>query len=32
MTKNSLSIHVQRGDIFYNDFNRKENFYDFLLE
>ena len=31
MTNNSLSIHVESGDIFYNDFNTKENFYNFLL-
>ena len=31
MTNNSLSIHVESGGIFYNDFNTKENFYDFLL-
>ena len=31
MTNNSLLIHVETGDIFYNDFNTKENFYDFLL-
>ena len=31
MTNNSLSIHVERGKIFYNDFNTKENFCNFLL-
>ena len=31
MTNNSLSIHVETGDIFYNDFNTRENFYNFLL-
>ena len=31
MTNNSLSIHTETEDIFYNDFNTKENFYKFLL-
>ena len=31
MTNNSLFIHVERGDIFYKDFQTKENFYNFLL-
>ena len=31
MTNNSLSIHMETGDIFYNDFNTKESFYNFLL-
>ena len=31
MTNNSLSIHVESRHIFYNDFNTKENFYNFLL-
>ena len=31
MTNNSLSIPVESGDIFYNDFNTKENFDNFLL-
>ena len=31
LTNNSLSIHIETGDIFYNDFNTKENFYKFLL-
>ena len=31
MKKNSPSIHIESGDIFYNDFNTKENFYNFLL-
>ena len=31
MTNNSLSIHIESGDIFYNDFNTKENFCNFLL-
>ena len=30
MTNNSLLIHVQSRDIFYNDFNIGENFYNFL--
>ena len=30
-TNNNLSIHIETGDIFYNDFNTKENFYSFLL-
>ena len=31
MTNNSLSIHVETGDMSYNDFNTNENFYSFLL-
>ena len=31
MTNNSFSIHIEIGDIFYNDFNTKENFNSFLL-
>ena len=31
MANNSFSIHVESGDIFYSDFNKKENFYNFLL-
>ena len=31
MANDCLSIHVESGDIFYNDFNTKENFYNFLL-
>ena len=31
MVNNSLSIHAESGDIFYNDFNKRENFYNFLL-
>ena len=31
IANNSLSIHIESGDIFYNDFNTKENFYNFLL-
>ena len=30
MTNNSLSIQIETGYIFYNDFNTKENFYNFL--
>ena len=31
MTQNKLSIHVESGDIFYNNHNTDENFYSFLL-
>ena len=31
MTNNILSIHIESGDIFYSDFNTKENFYKCLL-
>ena len=31
MTKNKLSIHVESGDIFYENYNTGENFYNFLL-
>ena len=31
MTENKLSIHVGSGDIFYNNHNTGENFYNFLL-
>ena len=31
MTNNSFLIHIESGDIFYNDFNTKENFYIFLI-
>ena len=31
MTQNKLSIHVQTGDIFYDNHNTEENFYNFLL-
>ena len=31
MTQNKLSIHVDSGDIFYNNHNTEENFYSFLL-
>ena len=31
MTNNSVSIHIESEEIFHNDFNTKENFYNFLL-
>ena len=31
MTQNKLSIHVESGDIFCNNHNTDENFYNFLL-
>ena len=31
MTSNSLSIHIESGNIFYENFNTNENFYSFLL-
>ena len=31
MTNNSLSIHIESGNIFYQNFNTNENFYGFLL-
>ena len=31
MTQNRLSIHVELGDLFYNNHNTGENFYSFLL-
>ena len=31
MTNNSLSIHIESGDVFYNDFDTKESFYNFLI-
>ena len=31
MTNNSLSIHIESGNIFYQNFNTNENFYSFLL-
>ena len=30
MTHNKLSIHVESGDIFYDNHNTEENFYSFL--
>ena len=31
MTQNKLSIHVESADIFYDNHNTGENFYNFLL-
>ena len=31
MTQNKLSIHVDSGDIFYDNHNTEDNFYSFLL-
>ena len=31
LMNNSLSIHVERGNIFYDNFSTNENFYNFLL-
>ena len=31
MTNNSLSIHIESGDIFYQNFNTGKNFYNFIL-
>ena len=31
MTNNSLSIHIESGNMFYRNFNTNENFYSFLL-
>ena len=31
MTQNKLSIHVESGEIFYDNDNTGENFYNFLL-
>ena len=31
MRNNNLSIHIESGDIFYNDFNPKGNFYNLLI-
>ena len=31
MTNNSLSIHIENGDIFYQKFKAGENFYNFLI-
>ena len=31
MTSNKLSIHVESGDIFYENHNTGENFYNFLI-
>ena len=31
MQENSMSIHLESGNLFYYNFNTQENFYDFLL-
>ena len=31
MANNSLSIHIESGDIFYQNFNTGENFYNFII-
>ena len=31
MTQNKLSIHVESGDVFYDNHNTEENFYSFSL-
>ena len=31
MTNNSLSIHIESGNIFYQNFNTNKNFYNFLF-
>ena len=31
MTLNSLSIHIESGDIFYENFDTGDNFYNFLM-
>ena len=31
MTNNSLSIHIETGKMFYQNFNKNENVYSFLL-
>ena len=31
MTNNSLSMHIETGDIFYQTFNTGENFHNFIL-
>ena len=31
MANNSLSIHVESGNIFYQNFNMNENYYSFLI-
>ena len=31
MTNNKLSIHVESGDVFYQNFNTGENFYNFVM-
>ena len=32
MTLNRLSIHIANGDIFYENHNTGENFYNFLID
>ena len=32
MTSNRLCIYIANGDIFYENFNTGENFYNFLLD
>ena len=32
MTDNSLSIHIESGDTFYQNFNTGENFYNFFMD
>ena len=31
MANNSFSIHIESGDIFYQNYNTGENFYNFLF-
>ena len=31
MKNNSLTLHIESGNIFYQNFNTNENFYNFLL-
>ena len=31
MTKNSLFIHIELGNTFYQNFNTNENFFNFIL-
>ena len=31
MQENSISIHLETGNVFYDNFNTQESFYDFLL-
>ena len=31
MQENSMSIHLESGNLFYDNFNTQENLYDFLL-
>ena len=31
MANNSFSVHIESGDIFYQNFNTGENFYNFLI-